>query len=386
MLLIALALSRARTAPQREGGSHRSMQHQLWSCVDEEVEGWRSWGGPALRRSRSARCGDGGVPGSRSVRSGGRSADTRGRSTAWPPRAAATCRSPAAARRECAPSASMRRSRAGWPTTAPGAGRGAPNRASWPTRRGCANSSPPSSVRSGRPRRSRDGGWLARTYAGEQALQVSTEIIYRSLFVPARGVLAKELSAHLRTRRTMRRSKNASRKGQGRGIRNAVSIRERPAEAEGRAVPGHWEGDLLAGWGEHAHRHPGRASDTLPHPRQGGGQGHRDGGRRAGGAGADALGATAPASPGTAAGNSPRTGSSASPRTSSSPSATRRRPGSGAHARTRTASLRQYFPRKTGLSVSSQDDLDAVAARLNGRPRKTLAYETPPDDVTARVA
>ena len=77
---------------------------------------------------------------------------------------------------------------------------------------------------------------------------MSTETIYRSLFVQARGVLHKELTAHLRTRRTMRRSRNASRTGQGRGgIVDAVSIRERPPEIEDRAVPGHWEGDLLAG-------------------------------------------------------------------------------------------------------------------------------------------
>ena len=91
-------------------------------------------------------------------------------------------------------------------------------------------------------------GWLARTYPGEQDLQVSTETIYRGLFVQARGVLRKELTAHLRTRRTMRRSRQATRSGQGRGgIVDAVSIRERPAEASDRAVPGHWEGDLLAG-------------------------------------------------------------------------------------------------------------------------------------------
>src|ERR1035437_7986379 len=91
-------------------------------------------------------------------------------------------------------------------------------------------------------------GWLARTHPGEHALQVSTETIYRSLFIQARGVLRKELMVHLRTRRTMRRSQHATTKGQGRGgIVDAVSIRERPAEAADRAVPGHWEGDLLAG-------------------------------------------------------------------------------------------------------------------------------------------
>jgi IS30 family transposase len=77
---------------------------------------------------------------------------------------------------------------------------------------------------------------------------VSTETIYRSLFVQARGVLRKELMAHLRTRRSVRRSRLATTKGQGRGgIIDAISIQERPAEADDRAVPGHWEGDLLAG-------------------------------------------------------------------------------------------------------------------------------------------
>ena len=79
-------------------------------------------------------------------------------------------------------------------------------------------------------------------------MHVSHETIYRSLFVQARGVLKKELVGHLRTRRVIRRSKKARTRGQGRGqIADAVSIRERPAEAEDRAVPGHWEGDLLAG-------------------------------------------------------------------------------------------------------------------------------------------
>jgi IS30 family transposase len=79
-------------------------------------------------------------------------------------------------------------------------------------------------------------------------MQISHETIYRSLFVQARGVLKKELVAHLRTRRGIRRAKKSRTCGQGRGqIIDAISIRERPAEVEDRAVPGHWEGDLLAG-------------------------------------------------------------------------------------------------------------------------------------------
>jgi transposase, IS30 family len=90
-------------------------------------------------------------------------------------------------------------------------------------------------------------GWLKREYPSDEAMRVSHETIYRTLFVQARGALKRELLAHLRSRRMMRRSRHASTRGQPRGqIKEAVSIRERPPEAEDRAIPGHWEGDLLA--------------------------------------------------------------------------------------------------------------------------------------------
>ncbi len=91
-------------------------------------------------------------------------------------------------------------------------------------------------------------GWLAKQYAHRDDIQVSHETIYRSLFIQARGVLKKELVKHLRSRRMMRRAKKSSTKGQPRGqIIDAVSIRERGPEVEDRAIPGHWEGDLLSG-------------------------------------------------------------------------------------------------------------------------------------------
>jgi IS30 family transposase len=91
-------------------------------------------------------------------------------------------------------------------------------------------------------------GWLKWTYPGNEACQVSHETIYRSLYVQARGVLKKELIEHLRSRRPIRRSRHATAKGDQRGrIPDAVSISERPAAVEDRAVPGHWEGDLLCG-------------------------------------------------------------------------------------------------------------------------------------------
>ena len=79
-------------------------------------------------------------------------------------------------------------------------------------------------------------------------MNVSHETIYKSLFIQARGVLKKELLAHLRSRRIMRRGRTATTTGQTRGqIIDAVSIRDRPAEIEDRAIPGHWEGDLMSG-------------------------------------------------------------------------------------------------------------------------------------------
>ena len=91
-------------------------------------------------------------------------------------------------------------------------------------------------------------GWLKRANPGDGSNQVSHETIYRSLFVQARGVLKKELLQHLRLKRTNLRSKHLSKKGEGHGqIKDMISIRERPASVEDRAVPGHWEGDLITG-------------------------------------------------------------------------------------------------------------------------------------------
>lgn len=93
-------------------------------------------------------------------------------------------------------------------------------------------------------------GWLRWKYPGDERMQISHETIYLTLFVQARGALKRELQAHLRSGRILRRSRKATLSGQSRGqIIDAVSIRDRPAEAEDRAVPGHWEGDLVFGSG-----------------------------------------------------------------------------------------------------------------------------------------
>jgi IS30 family transposase len=96
-------------------------------------------------------------------------------------------------------------------------------------------------------------GWLEAEHPDDGAMRVSHETIYRSLFIQARGVLKRELLAALRSRRLMRRAKASTTEGPPRGqIIDAVSIRERPAEVDDRAVPGHWEGDLLSG-GKNTH-------------------------------------------------------------------------------------------------------------------------------------
>ena len=97
-------------------------------------------------------------------------------------------------------------------------------------------------------------GWLRLRFPGSQEMRISHETIYRSLFVQARGVLKKDLARHLRRRRTVRQARNAGQKNGRRlsGIVDAVSISKRPAEVEDRAVPGHWEGDLISGSGHSA--------------------------------------------------------------------------------------------------------------------------------------
>ncbi len=100
-------------------------------------------------------------------------------------------------------------------------------------------------------------GWLKRAFPGEAHKQVSHETIYRSLYIQARGVLKKELLAHLRAKRTVRRSQHASLKRNGNGqIKDAVSISERPASVEDRAVPSHWEGRPNWRIEEQLHRDP----------------------------------------------------------------------------------------------------------------------------------
>ena len=91
-------------------------------------------------------------------------------------------------------------------------------------------------------------GWLKCAYPNDESNQVSHETIYKSLFIQARGALKKELLQHLRSRRGMRRSRHKHPGDTGQGqITNTISIRERPASVEDRAVPGHWEGDLMFG-------------------------------------------------------------------------------------------------------------------------------------------
>ena len=92
-------------------------------------------------------------------------------------------------------------------------------------------------------------GWLKLGFPDDKSMRISHETtIYRSLFIQVHGVLKKELIAHLRSRRMMRRGKRSTTEGRPRGqIIDAISIRERPAEVEGRSIPGHWEGDLMSG-------------------------------------------------------------------------------------------------------------------------------------------
>jgi len=226
-------------------------------------------------------------------------------------------------------------------------------------------------------------GWLKRTYPGNKGLQVSHETIYRSLFVQTRGVLRKELIAHLRTGRNIRSPKCGTAKiGLG-SIVDAVSIRERPAEAQDRALPGHWEGDLLCGSNN-------SYIATLVERQTRFAMLIKISGRET----ATVVGAL-------------------SKQVRKLPQELRRSltwdrgkemadhkkftvatdvqvyfcdprsPWQRGSNENTNGLLRQYFPRRTDLSGYSQAYLNRIALRLNQRPRKTLGFETPADRLRA---
>ena len=230
-------------------------------------------------------------------------------------------------------------------------------------------------------------GWLKRVYPDDETYQVSHETIYRSLFIQARGALKKELLGHLRRTRRMRRSRHHTQKTEDRGrITNTVSISQRPASVADRAVPGHWEGDLVFGCNNSqiatlVERHTryvmlakvdGKDTETVINALIK--QAHKlprelyrsltwDRGKEM----ADHQRFTLatdinvyfcdPQSPWQRGANENTNGL-----------------------------LRQYFPKGTDLSKHSQAKLNAVARRLNERPRKTLDYETPAERFKACVA
>lgn len=226
-------------------------------------------------------------------------------------------------------------------------------------------------------------GWLKRQYPTDPDMQLSHETIYRSLFIQARGVLKKELMAHLRTRRQLRQAKGGvTRSGLGQ-IVDTVSIRERPAEAEDRAVPGHWEGDLLCGANhsymvtlvERASRFamllkvPSRDTATVVAALT----------RHIGRLPAELRRSLTWDRGKEMAAHKAFTVATDVQVYFCDPRCPWQR---GSNENT-NGLLRQYFPKGTDLSIFSQAHLNKIALRLNQRPRKTLGFESPDDRLNA---
>ena len=230
-------------------------------------------------------------------------------------------------------------------------------------------------------------GWLRRERRDEPDMQVSHETIYKTLFVQARGVLKKELLGHLRTHRLYRRSVKATTEGQCRGqIIGGISIRERPPEVEDRALPGHWEGDLLAGSkNTHIATLVERQSRFTMLVKV-------DGKDTANVVSAlirqvRKLPVELRKSLTWDRGTEMALHRQFSLATNfkvyfCDPQSPWQR---GTNENTNRL-LRQYFPKKTSLDGFSQQELDAVALRLNQRPRKTLAFDTPAANLQSIVA
>jgi IS30 family transposase len=225
--------------------------------------------------------------------------------------------------------------------------------------------------------------WLRRRFPDDPEMRVSAETIYQSLYVQGRGALRRELAASLRTGRALRRPRRAE--GERRGkIPGMVMISERPAEAEDRAVPGHWEGDLIAGAGNKSAIGTLVERSTrfvlLLHLPGGHGAGQVAAAMSEEMAGLPAaLRRSVTWDQGSEmAGHAQFTVATGLPVYFCDPHSPWQR-GSNENA---NGLLRQYFPKGTDLSVHSRQDLQAVADELNGRPRKTLGWKTPAEAMT----
>jgi IS30 family transposase len=230
-------------------------------------------------------------------------------------------------------------------------------------------------------------GWLALRYPAEDSMQVSHETIYRSLFVQARGVLKKELLAHLRVRRMMRRARKATTEGQPRGqIVDAVSIRNRPAEVEDRAIPGHWEGDLISGASNtHVATLVERHSRFTMLVRLAGKDTRSV---------VDALSKQVRKLPAELRRSLTWDRGTELARHKQFTVATDvqvyfcdpHSPWQRGSNENTNGLLRQYLLKGTDLSLYSQSELNKIALRLNQRPRKTLGYISPADKLRLSVA
>lgn len=228
-------------------------------------------------------------------------------------------------------------------------------------------------------------GWLPKAFASDHSMRVSHETIYRTLFIQSRGALKRELLRHLRSGRRMRRAPSSQ--GQVRGqIVDALTIRQRPAEAEDRAVPGHWEGDLIEGSNNsHIATLVERHSRFLMLVKL-------------------------------SASDSQSVVKALSRKIRELPEHLRRSltwdrgsemarhkqftvatdvqvyfcdphsPWQRGSNENTNGLLRQYFPKGTDLSVHSQAVLDQVALQMNQRPRETLGFDTPADKLAQSVA
>nr|WP_158745329.1 IS30 family transposase [Acidisphaera sp. L21] len=230
-------------------------------------------------------------------------------------------------------------------------------------------------------------GWLNVEHGDDEAMQVSHETIYKSLFIQARGVLKRELLSNLRSRRIMRRAKTSTTDGQPRGqIIGAVSIKDRPAEIEDRAIPGHWEGDLVSGAkNTHIATLVERQSRFVMLVHVGGKDSENV---------VDALIREVAELPvGLMSSLTWDRGMELAQHKRFTvatdvdvyfcdPQSPWQR---GSNENT-NGLLRQYLPRGSDLSAQSQDDLNIIALSLNARPRKTLGYRTPGDMFAQVVA